>query len=126
MGKPQRERTLKDNEARAVTRLIRVSPQKLNLVAQLIRGKKVDRALADLAFSRKRIARDVKKTLESAIANAENNHDLDVDALVVSEAYVGKNIVMKRIQARARGRASRILKPFSQMTVVVRQAEEPA
>jgi large subunit ribosomal protein L22 len=126
MGKPQRERTLKDNEARAVTRLIRVSPQKLNLVAQLIRGKKVDRALADLTFSRKRIAKDVKKTLESAIANAENNHDLDVDALVVSEAYVGKNIVMKRIQPRARGRASRILKPFSQMTVVVRQVEEPA
>ena len=126
MGKPQRERALKDNEARAVTRLIRVSPQKLNLVAQLIRGKKVDRALADLTFSRKRIAKDVKKTLESAIANAENNHDLDVDALVVSEAYVGKNIVMKRIQARARGRASRILKPFSQMTVVVRQVEEPA
>ena len=126
MGKPQRERTLKDNEAKAVTRLIRVSPQKLNLVAQLIRGKKVDRALADPTFSRKRIAKDVKKTLESAIANAENNHDLDVDALVVSEAYVGKNIVMKRIQARARGRASRILKPFSQMTVVVRQVEEPA
>ena len=126
MGKPQRERTLKDNEAKAVTRLIRVSPQKLNLVAQLIRGKKVDRALADLTFSRKRIAKDVKKTLESAIAIAENNHDLDVDALVVSEAYVGKNIVMKRIQARARGRASRILKPFSQMTVVVRQVEEPA
>lgn len=126
MGKPQRERTLKDNEAKAVTRLIRVSPQKLNLVAQLIRGKKVDRALADLTFSRKRIAKDVKKTLELAIANAENNHDLDVDALVVSEAYVGKNIVMKRIQARARGRASRILKPFSQMTVVVRQVEEPA
>ncbi len=126
MGKPQRELTLKDNEAKAVTRLIRVSPQKLNLVAQLIRGKKVDRALADLTFSRKRIAKDVKKTLESAIANAENNHDLDVDALVVSEAYVGKNIVMKRIQARARGRAARILKPFSQMTVVVRQVEEPA
>ena len=126
MGKPERERALKDNEARAVTRLIRVSPQKLNLVAQLIRGKKVDRALADLTFSRKRIAKDVMKTLESAIANAENNHDLDVDALVVSEAYVGKNIVMKRIQARARGRASRILKPFSQMTVVVRQVEEPA
>ena len=126
MGKPQKERTLKDNEARAVTRLIRVSPQKLNLVAQLIRGKKVDRALADLTFSRKRIAKDVKKTLESAIANAENNHDLDVDALVVAEAYVGKNIVMKRLQARARGRATRILKPFSQMTVVVRQVEEPA
>ena len=126
MGKPQRERTLKDNEAKAVTRLIRVSPQKLNLVAQLIRGKKVDRALADLTFSRKRIANDVKKTLESAIANAENNHDLDVDALVVSEAYVGKNLVMKRIRARARGRAARILKPFSQMTVIVRQVEESA
>jgi large subunit ribosomal protein L22 len=126
MGKPQRERTLKDNEARAVTRLIRVSPQKLNLVAQLIRGKKVDRALADLTFSRKRIAKDVKKTLESAIANAENNHDLDVDALVVAEAYVGKNIVMKRLQPRARGRATRIFKPFSQMTVVVRQVEELA
>jgi len=126
MGKPQRARALKENEAKAVTRLIRVSPQKLNLVAQLIRGKKVDRALADLAFSRKRIAKDVKKTLESAIANAENNHDLDVDALVVSEAYVGKNMVMKRLRARARGRASSILKPFSQMTVVVRQVEESA
>jgi large subunit ribosomal protein L22 len=126
MGKPQRERTLKDSEARAVTRLIRVSPQKLNLLAQLIRGKKVDRALADLTFSRKRVAKDVKKTLESAIANAENNHDLDVDALVVSEAYVGKNIVMKRLRARARGRAARILKPFAQMTVVVRQVEESA
>ncbi len=126
MGKPQRERLLKDTEAKAVTRLIRVSPQKLNLVAQLIRGKKVDRALADLRFSRKRVAKDVKKTLESAIANAENNHDLDVDSLVVSEAYVGKNIVMKRLRARARGRAARILKPFSQMTVVVRQVEEPA
>jgi len=126
MGKPQRERTLKDNEARAVTKLIRVSPQKLNLLAQLIRGKKVDRALADLSFSRKRIAKDVKKTLESAIANAENNHDLDVDALVVSEAYVGKNLVMKRIRARARGRAARIDKPFAQMTVVVRQVEESA
>jgi large subunit ribosomal protein L22 len=126
MGKPQRERTLKDSEARAVTRLIRVSPQKLNLLAQLIRGKKVDRALADLTFSRKRVAKDVKKTLESAIANAENNHDLDVDALIVSEAYVGKNIVMKRLRARARGRAARILKPFAQMTVVVRQVEESA
>src|SRR5680860_552460 len=126
MGKPQRERTLKDTEAKAVTRLIRVSPQKLNLVAQLIRGKKVDRALADLSFSRKRIAKDVKKTLESAVANAENNHSLDVDALVVAEAYVGKNLVMKRLRARARGRASRILKPFSQKTVVVRQVEESA
>jgi large subunit ribosomal protein L22 len=126
MGKPQRERALKDNEARAVARLVRVSPQKLNLLAQLIRGKKVDRALADLTFSRKRVAKDVKKTLQSAIANAENNHDLDVDQLVVAEAYVGKNLVMKRIRARARGRSARILKPFAQITVVLRQVEEPA
>ncbi|HET7446394.1 MAG TPA: 50S ribosomal protein L22 [Methyloceanibacter sp.] len=126
MGKPARERALKDNEARAVTRLMRVSPQKLNLLAQLIRGKKVERALADLTFSRKRVAKDVKKTLESAIANAENNHDLDVDALVVAEAYVGKSLVMKRIRARARGRAARIEKPFAQITVVLRQVEEPA
>jgi len=126
MGKPHRERTLADNEARAVTKLLRVSPQKLNLLAQLIRGKKVDKALADLTFSRKRIARDVKKTLESAIANAENNHDLDVDALIVSEAYVGKKLVMKRLKARARGRASRIEKPFAQITVIVRQVQESA
>ena len=126
MGKSQRERTLKENEARAVTRQMRVSPQKLNLLAQLIRGKKVDRALADLTFSRKRIAKDVKKTLESAIANAENNHALDVDALVVAEAYVGKNLVLKRIRARARGRAGRIEKPFAQITVILRQVEEPA
>jgi large subunit ribosomal protein L22 len=126
MGKPARERALKDNEARAVTRLMRVSPQKLNLLAQLIRGKKVERALADLTFSRKRVAKDVKKTLESAIANAENNHDLDVDALVVAEAYVGKSLVMKRIRARARGRAARIEKPFAQITVVLRQVEELA
>jgi large subunit ribosomal protein L22 len=126
MGKPQRERTLEENEARAVTRLMRVSPQKLNLLAQLIRGKKVDRALADLTFSRKRIAKDVKKTLESAIANAENNHDLDVDALVVAEAYVGKNLVLKRVRPRARGRAGRIEKPFAQITVILRQVEEPA
>lgn len=126
MGKPQRERTLKDNEARAVTRMMRVSPQKLNLLAQLIRGKKVDRALADLTFSRKRIAKDVKKTLESAVANAENNHSLDVDALIVAEAYVGKNLVMKRVRPRARGRSGAILKPFAQITVVLRQVEEPA
>jgi large subunit ribosomal protein L22 len=126
MGKPHRERTLADNEARAVTKLIRVSPQKLNLLARLIRGKKVEKALADLTFSRKRIAHDVKKTLESAIANAENNHDLDVDALIVSEAYVGKKLVMKRLKARARGRASRIEKPFAQITVIVRQVEESA
>jgi large subunit ribosomal protein L22 len=104
---------------------MRVSPQKLNLLAQLIRGKKVERALAELTFSRKRVAKDVKKTLESAIANAENNHDLDVDALVVAEAYVGKSLVMKRIRARARGRAARIEKPFAQVTVVLRQVEEP-
>jgi large subunit ribosomal protein L22 len=126
MGKPARERALKDNEARAVTRLMRVSPQKLNLLAQLIRGKKVERALADLTFSRKRVAKDVKKTLESAIANAENNHSLDVDALVVAEAYVGKNLVMKRIRAGARLPAARIEKPFAQITVVLRQVEEPA
>jgi large subunit ribosomal protein L22 len=126
MGKPARERTLPENEARAVTKLLRVSPQKLNLLAQLIRGKKVDKALADLAFSRKRIARDVKKTLESAIANAENNHALDVDALIVSEAYVGKKLVMKRMKAGARGRSSRIEKPFAQITVIVRQVEESA
>jgi large subunit ribosomal protein L22 len=126
MGKPARERTLADNEARAVTKLLRVSPQKLNLLAQLIRGKKVDKALADLTFSRKRVARDLKKTLESAIANAENNHDLDVDALIVSEAYVGKGLVMKRLKASARGRASRIEKPFARITVVVRQVEESA
>jgi large subunit ribosomal protein L22 len=126
MGKPQRERTLKENEARAVTRLMRVSPQKLNLLAQLIRGKKVDRALADLTFSRKRIAKDVKKTLESAIANAENNHDLDVDDLVVSEAHVGNGIVMKRFAPRGRGRSGRVFKPFSQLTIVVRQVEAEA
>jgi len=126
MGKQQRERALKDNEARAVTRLMRVSPRKLNLLAQLIRGKKVDRALADLTFSRKRIAKDVKKTLQSAIANAENNHDLDVDALVVSEAYVGKKLVLKRMRTRARGRGAAILKPFAQITVVVRQVAESA
>ena len=126
MSKKKRERALSDTEAKAVARMLRVSPQKLNLVAGLIRGKKVDKALADLTFSRKRISRDVKKTLESAIANAENNHDLDVDALIVSEAYVGKGLVMKRLKASARGRASRIEKPFAQITVVVRQVEESA
>jgi len=126
MGKPKRERKLPDSEAMAVTRLLRVSPQKLNLLAQLIRGKKVDTALADLTFSKKRIAREVKKTLESAIANAENNHDLDVDSLVVARAFVGKNLVMRRFRPRARGRASGIEKPFSQLTVIVRQVEETA
>src|SRR5690606_15971317 len=108
MGKPKAPRRLADNEARAVLRTIRISPQKLNLVAQLIRGKKAAAALADLEFSQKRIAGTVRKTLQSAIANAENNHDLDVDALVVAEAYVGKSIVMKRFHSRGRGRASRI------------------
>lgn len=126
MGKPKTERRLADNEAQAVLRNLRVSPQKLNLVAAMIRGKKVDKALADLTFSRKRIAQDVKKTLESAIANAENNHSLDVDSLVVKEAFVGKNLVMKRFHARARGRGARILKPFSQLTVVVKEVEESA
>jgi large subunit ribosomal protein L22 len=126
MGKPKRERKLGDDQAQAIVRNLRVSPQKLNLVAASIRGKKVDKALADLTFSRKRIAADVKKGLESAIANAENNHSLDVDSLVVSEAYVGKNLVMKRFRARARGRSSRILKPFSQLTVVLKEVQEPA
>src|SRR6476661_7933348 len=112
MGKASAPRALPDNEAKAVARMLRVSPQKLNLVAQLIRGKKVSTALADLEFSRKRIARDVRKCLESAIANAENNHDLDVDDLVVSQAFVGKALVMKRFHARARGRAGRVEKPL--------------
>ncbi len=124
MSKPKFERRLKDNEAQAVARSLRVSPQKLNLVAQLIRGKKVDKALADLTFSHKRIAKDVKKTLQSAIANAENNHGLDIDQLIVAEAYVGKNLVIKRFHARARGRMGRIEKPFSQLTVVVREVEQ--
>ena len=123
MAKAKTERRLKDNEAQAIARTLRVSPQKLNLVAALIRGKKVDRALAELEFSRKRIAGTVKKTLESAIANAENNHDLDVDSLIVAEAYVGKSIVMKRFHARGRGRASRVEKPFSHLTIVVREVE---
>ena len=126
MSKKKRDRVLSENEAQAVARMLRVSPQKLNLVAQLIRGKKVASALADLEFSRKRIAGDVRKCLQSAIANAENNHDLDVDALIVAEAYVGKSIVMKRFHARGRGRASRIEKPFSHLTIVVRQVEAAA
>jgi large subunit ribosomal protein L22 len=124
MGKPKHQRALSDNEAEAITRNLRVSPRKLNLVAGLIRGKKVDTALADLEFSRKRIAQDVRKCVMSAVANAENNHGLDVNDLVVSEAFVGKNLVMKRFAARGRGRASSILKPFSQITVIVRQTED--
>jgi len=126
MSKKKRERALSDTEAKAVARMLRISPQKLNLLAQLIRGKKVSTALADLEFSRKRIARDVRKCLESAIANAENNHDLEVDDLVVSEAHVGNGIVMKRFAPRGRGRSGRIFKPFSQLTIVVRQVEASA
>ncbi|GAA5110575.1 50S ribosomal protein L22 [Bartonella jaculi] len=124
MGKAKVSRQLKDNEAKAITKTIRVSPQKLNLVAAMIRGKKVNIALADLTFSRKRIAETVKKTLESAIANAENNHDLDIDSLIVAEAYVGKSIVMKRFHVRGRGRASRIERPFSHLTIIVREVTE--
>jgi large subunit ribosomal protein L22 len=126
MGKAKRERDLPDNEAKAVARMLRVSPQKLNLVAQLIRGKKVATALADLQFSQKRIAKDVKKCLESAIANAENNHDLDVDELIVAQAHVGKALVIKRFHPRGRGRMGGILKPFSNLTIVVRQVESKA
>ena len=126
MGKEQNPRRVAENEAFAKTKMLRTSPQKLNLVAALIRGKKVDKALADLTFSKKRIAGDVKKCLQSAIANAENNHNLDVDALVVAEAWVGKNLVMKRGRPRARGRYGKIMKPFSEITIKVRQVEERA
>ncbi|WP_409560368.1 50S ribosomal protein L22 [Hyphomicrobium sp. B1] len=124
MGKPSHQRRLADTEAQAVVKSLRISPQKLNLVAGLIRGKKVDQALAELEFSEKRIAGDVRKCVMSAVANAENNHALDVNDLIVAEAYVGKNLVMKRFHARGRGRGAAILKPFSQLTVVVRQVEE--
>ncbi len=126
MGKEKNPRRVADNEAMAKVRMLRTSPQKLNLVAQLIRGKKVDRALNDLTFSKKRISEDVRKCLQSAIANAENNHNLDVDELVVAEAYVGKNLTMKRGRPRARGRFGRIIKPFSELTIKVRQVEEEA
>jgi large subunit ribosomal protein L22 len=126
MGKAKRERVLSDNEAQAVARNLRVSPRKLNLLAQMIRGKKVDTALADLEFSRKRIAKDVRKCVMSAVANAENNHGLDVNDLVVKEAFVGKNLVITRFHARGRGRMSPIEKPFSQLTVVVKAQEEEA
>ncbi|GGF69365.1 50S ribosomal protein L22 [Paracoccus acridae] len=126
MGKEQNPRRVAENEAFAKTKGLRTSPQKLNLVAALIRGKKVDKALADLTFSHKRIAGDVKKCLQSAIANAENNHGLDVDNLIVAEAWVGKNLVMKRGRPRARGRYGKIMKPFSEITIKVRQVEEQA
>jgi len=126
MGKEKNPRRVADNEAMAKLRMLRTSPQKLNLLAALIRGKKVEKALTDLTFSNKRIAEDVKKCLQSAIANAENNHNLDVDELVVAEAYVGKNMVMKRGRPRARGRFGALRKPFSELTIKVRQVEEQA
>jgi large subunit ribosomal protein L22 len=126
MGKPARKRTLSDTEAKVVVNRIRISPQKLNLVAEMIRGQHVSDALTQLTFSSRRISGEVKKALESAIANAENNHQLDVDNLYVAEAYVGKALVMKRWRARARGRVARIMKPFSNLTIVVREQEEAA
>ena len=126
MGKQSSPRRVADNEAKAVLRNLRVSPQKLNLVAAMIRGLDASKALSALSFSRRRIAGDVKKVLQSAIANAENNHSLDVDRLKVKEAHVGKGLVMKRFKARARGRGARILKPFSHLTIVVAEKEEQA
>ena len=126
MGKDKSPRRVADNEAMAISRMLRTSPQKLNLVAGLIRGKKVEKALADLTFSKRRIAGDVKKCLQSAIANAENNHSLDVDSLIVAEAWCGKNLVMKRGRPRARGRFGKIMKPFSEITILVRQTGESA
>ena len=124
MGKQSAPRKVGEKEALAVGNTIRGSARKLNLVAQMIRNKPVEKALADLTFSKKRVSEHVKKTLQSAIANAENNHGLDVDELVVAEAWVGKNLVLKRGQPRARGRFGRILKPFSQVTIKVRQVQE--
>ena len=124
MGKEQNPRRVADNEAMAKASMLRISPQKLNLVAGLIRGKKVEKALTDLTFSKKRIAVDVKKVLQSAIANAENNHGLDVDNLIVAEAWVGKKMVMKRGRPRARGRFGKIMKPFSEITITVRERQE--
>ena len=126
MSKEKNPRRVADNEAMAKTRMLRTSPQKLNLVAAMIRGKKVEKALSDLTFSKRRISDDVKKCLQSAIANAENNHNLDVDELIVAEAYVGKNLVMKRGRPRARGRFGALRKPFSELTIKVRQVEEQA
>ncbi|SFR96592.1 50S ribosomal protein L22 [Yoonia litorea] len=126
MSKDKNPRRVADNEAMAKLRMLRTSPQKLNLVAGMIRGKKVEQALNDLTFSKKRVSQDVKKCLQSAIANAENNHNLDVDELVVAEAYVGKNLTMKRGRPRARGRFGKIIKPFAEITIKVRQVEEQA
>jgi large subunit ribosomal protein L22 len=124
MGKQSTPRRLADNQAQSVLRNLRISPQKLNLVAAMIRGMDANKALAALSFSRRRIANDVKKALQSAVANAENNHSLDVDRLYVKEAHVGKGLVMKRFKARARGRGSRILKPYSHLTIIVSEKEE--
>jgi len=126
MSQKQNPRRLQGVEAMCKVRTLRTSARKLNLVAQSIRGLKVQRALNELEFSHRRIASDVRKALYSAISNAENNHNLDIDSLVVAEAYVGKNLVMKRFSARARGRASRIEKPFSEITIVVRELGEAA
>lgn len=126
MGTEKNPRRVAENEAMAKLRMLKTSPQKLNLVATMIRGKKVEKALSDLTFSNRRIAIDVKKCLQSAIANAENNHGLDVDELVVAEAYVGKNITLKRGRPRARGRFGKIMKPFSELTITVRQVGESA
>jgi large subunit ribosomal protein L22 len=126
MGTEKNPRRVAENEAMAVLRMLKTSPQKLNLVAGMIRGKKVDKALADLTFSKRRVAGDVKKCLQSAIANAENNHGLDVDELVVAEAWVGKNITLKRGRPRARGRFGKIMKPFAEITIKVRQVGESA
>jgi len=126
MANKKNTRRVDETEAMAKTRMLRTSAQKLNLVAQSIRGMKVEKALNELEFSRKRIAKDVRKCLESAIANAENNHGLDIDQLVVTQAFVGKNLVMKRWRARARGRSAKIMKPFSEITIVVREVEEAA
>ena len=126
MGKEKSPRRVEENEAMAKSKMLRTSPQKLNLVAALIRGKKVERAVTDLTFSKKRIAGDVLKCLQSAIANAENNHGLDVDELVVAEAWCGKNLTLKRGRPRARGRFGKIMKPFSEITIKVRQVGETA
>ena len=126
MGKAKNAPKQASNEARAVLRMYRSSPQKLNLLAQQIRGLPVQKAIDEMQFSRKRAASDVRKLLKSAVANAENNHDLDIDSLVVAEAHVGKNLVIQRIRARARGRAARIMKPFSQLTVVLRDTSQEA
>ncbi len=126
MGKQSSPRRDADNEARSVLRNLRISPQKLNLIATMIRGMKVNKAVSTLNFSRRRIAHDVRKALESAIANAENNHGLDVDRLTVKEIYVGKGMVMKRFRARARGRGAQILKPYSHLTIIVAEKEEQA